>query len=174
MRVIIGHGFAAILAVSILGALGVRLLPKADIPYFGLLPLALGLLMAWTAWGERRTHPADDTTAAELGSGAARGPGSRHAATGPGMFIVAAATLADGGDNISAFIPVFSTTGVGGLFTYVLVFLALVGVWCASGHFVTRRHLIGRALSRWGHIVLPVVLIGIGLIILIGGHAFGL
>jgi cadmium resistance protein CadD (predicted permease) len=28
--------------------------------------------------------------------------------------------------------------------------------------------------SRWGHVILPVVLIGIGLVILIEGGAFGL
>jgi hypothetical protein len=38
------------------------------------------------------------------------------------------------------------------------------------------RHLAGdaKALSRWGRILLPVVLIGIGLFILIEGDAFGL
>jgi cadmium resistance protein CadD (predicted permease) len=56
----------------------------------------------------------------------------------------------------------------------VTVFLALVAVWCAAGNWFARRPLVARALSRWGHIVLPVVLIGIGLAILIGGHAFGL
>jgi cadmium resistance protein CadD (predicted permease) len=33
---------------------------------------------------------------------------------------------------------------------------------------------IAKALSRWGHILLPLVLITIGLLILIHGGAFGL
>jgi len=33
---------------------------------------------------------------------------------------------------------------------------------------------IAKALARWGHILLPVVLITIGLLILIEGGAFGL
>jgi cadmium resistance protein CadD (predicted permease) len=36
------------------------------------------------------------------------------------------------------------------------------------------RPVIAKALSRWGHILLPLVLIGIGLLIVIEGGAFGL
>jgi cadmium resistance protein CadD (predicted permease) len=50
----------------------------------------------------------------------------------------------------------------------------LVAVWVAAGRFFATRPPIARALSRWGHILLPVVLIGIGLLILIEGGAFGL
>lgn len=41
-------GFGAILAVSVLGALGAGLLPEPVVPYLGLLPLLLGLRAAWT------------------------------------------------------------------------------------------------------------------------------
>jgi cadmium resistance protein CadD (predicted permease) len=57
---------------------------------------------------------------------------------------------------------------------FAVVFLALVAIWCTAGRFVATRPVFARALSRWGHIVLPVVLIGVGLLILIEGGAFGL
>jgi cadmium resistance protein CadD (predicted permease) len=60
------------------------------------------------------------------------------------------------------------------MITYVVVFLILVAVWCAAGRFFATRPPVARTLARWGHIILPVVLIGIGLIILIEGGAFGL
>ncbi len=47
-------------------------------------------------------------------------------------------------------------------------------VWIAAGRYFATRPVIARALSRWGHILLPVVLIGIGLLILVEGGAFGL
>jgi cadmium resistance protein CadD (predicted permease) len=50
----------------------------------------------------------------------------------------------------------------------VIVFLVLVGVWCAAGRFFATRPVVARALSRWGHVVLPAVLIGIGVLILLG------
>ncbi|GAB3398409.1 hypothetical protein GCM10027360_94470 [Amycolatopsis echigonensis] len=90
------------------------------------------------------------------------------------MLAVAAVTFANGGDNIGVYIPVFAVAGSGGLAVYAVVFLVLVAVWCAAGRFFATRPVVARALSRWGHVVLPVVLIAIGLLILIGGGAFGL
>src|SRR5215210_2695017 len=56
LRVVVGQylGFAAILAASLVGALGAALLPASVLPYLGLVPLALGLRAAWRAWHERR------------------------------------------------------------------------------------------------------------------------
>lgn len=38
-------------------------------------------------------------------------------------------TLANGGDNLGVYVPVFATAGTAGIVTHV-VFLVLVGVWC--------------------------------------------
>ncbi|MFC4004076.1 cadmium resistance transporter [Prauserella oleivorans] len=151
-------GFAAILVISILGALGAGLLPATVIPYLGLLPLALGIRSAWHAWRERRDTADDESVA----------PGN-----GPAVLAVAAVTFANGGDNIGVYVPVFTTAGTSGLLVFAVVFLALVAVWCAAGRFFATRPIIARALSRWGHILLPIVLIGLGLLILIEGNAFG-
>lgn len=159
-RVVVGQylGIAGILAASIVGALGAGLLPDTMIPYLGLVPLLLGLSAAWRAWRDR--HATDEEPTA--------------VATGPAVLAVAAVTFANGGDNIGVYVPVFATAGTGGLVVFAVVILVLVAVWCAAGRFFATRPIIARALSRWGHIVLPVVLIGIGLLILIAGGAFGL
>ena len=83
-------------------------------------------------------------------------------------------TLANGGDNIGVYVPVFAATGLGALITYVVTFLVLVAVWCGAGWSFASRPVVARVLTRWGHLMLPVVLIVIGLIILIEGGAFGL
>ncbi|WP_327667798.1 hypothetical protein OHN37_45240 [Streptomyces sp. NBC_00485] len=54
-----------------------------------------------------------------------------------------------------------------------MVFLTLVAVWCFAGRFFAIRSVVAKALSRWRHILLPLVLIAIGLLILIEGGAFG-
>lgn len=43
-------GFAGILAVAVVGALGASLLPEQFRPWLGLIPLALGLKAAWSLW----------------------------------------------------------------------------------------------------------------------------
>ncbi|MCY1141198.1 cadmium resistance transporter [Actinoplanes sp. Pm04-4] len=150
-------GFAGILVVAVAAAFGATFLPDEVVPYLGLLPLGLGIKAAVQAW---RNRDDDDDEASSTDRP-------------PGMLAVAAVTFANGGDNIGVYVPVLATAGAGGTSIYVVVFLLLVAVWVAAGRFFATRPVIAKALSRWGHILLPVVLIGLGLLILIGGGAFG-
>ena len=154
-RIVIGQylGFAAILAVAVAAAFGATLLPESAIRYLGLLPLALGIRAAAQAW-RHRGDPEDET---------------QSRAGGPTILEVAAVTLANGGDNIGVYVPVFTNVGASGTIVYCVVFVVLVGVWCTAGRFVATRPVIARPLSRWGHILLPVVLTGLGVLILVEG-----
>ncbi|MFE2704447.1 cadmium resistance transporter [Streptomyces mirabilis] len=160
-RIVLGQylGFAAILAVAVAAAFGATFLPEAAIPYLGLLPLALGLKAAWQAWKDHREGGGGEEEQAKEG--------------GPSPLEIAAVTFANGGDNIGVYVPVFATAGIGGMGVYAVVFLVLVAVWCFAGRFFATRPVIAKALARWGHILLPLVLIAIGLLILIEGGAFG-
>jgi cadmium resistance protein CadD (predicted permease) len=161
LRVVAGQylGFGAILATSVVGAAGAGLLPESAVAYLGLLPIVLGLRAAWRVWSQGPSGASEEVTP---------GPSS------VGVLAVAIVTFANGGDNIGVYLPVFATTNAVGVVTYCAVFLVMVGLWCAAGRFLATRRPIAQALSRWGHIVLPVVLVGIGLLILIEGGAFGL
>ncbi|MEV7622613.1 cadmium resistance transporter [Actinoplanes sp. NPDC089786] len=151
-------GFTGILAAAVAAAFGATFLPAAAIPYLGLLPLALGVKAAIQSW-RHRDDPAEEAA---------------DRSTAPRILEVAAVTFANGGDNIGVYVPVFATAGAGGMAGYAVVFLILVAMWVAAGRFFATRPVIARALSRWGHVLLPVVLIGLGLLILIEGGAFGL
>ena len=155
-------GFAAILAVSVAAAFGATFLPEQAVPYLGLLPLALGVRAAIQVWQDWREGSAEEAGVPKAADG------------GPRAFEVAAVTFANGGDNIGVYVPAFAAGGIGGMSLYVIVFLILLAVWIAAGRFLATRPIIARTLSRWGHILLPVVLIGIGLLILVEGGAVGL
>lgn len=161
-RILVGQylGFGAILCVSVAAALGATFLPESAVPYLGLLPLGLGVREAWRVWTRRNHDTAVDAPKSEGG--------------GPRVLEVAAVTFANGGDNIGVYVPVFATAGAAGLGVYAFVFLILVGIWVAIGRYFATRPLVAKSLSRWGHVLLPIVLIGIGLLILIDGGAFGL
>jgi len=148
VQVVLGQylGFTGILAVAVVGALGASLLPSQFRPWLGLIPLALGLKAAWSLW---------------------RGVDDDEPDASPGVLAVAGVTLANGGDNIGVYVPVF--TVFDSLWVYVAVFLVLVGVWCLAGWFLTSRRPVAQALAKWGHIALPVVLIAIGLLVLFSG-----
>jgi cadmium resistance protein CadD (predicted permease) len=161
-RIVAGQylGFGAILAVTAAAALGAAFLPRSAIAYLGFLPLALGLWAAWEAWRDRRQVQDQDQD--EKGQ------------VSLGTLQVAAVTFANGSDDIGAYLPVFARTGAGNIAVYVVVFLVLVGAWCAAGRFLATRPAVARVIGRWGHVLHPAVLIALGLFILSDGGAFGL
>ena len=159
--IVIGQyvGFGGILAAAVLLALGARqILPETAIPYFGLVPLVIGLLAAWRTW-RNVEHDEDEEEA--IGKPV-------HVLT------VAAVTFANGGDNIGVYTPVFAAVGPRGIAAYSIVFLALVATLITAARFVASRKPIAEILKRWEHLLFPLVLITLGLVILVEGGAFGL
>ncbi|MEU9162806.1 cadmium resistance transporter [Streptomyces sp. NPDC048424] len=170
-RIVLGQylGFVAILAVAVAAAFGATFLPESAVPYLGLLPLALGLKAGWQAWKDRADNGEDGNEDGNEGEEEAQAGSG-----GPSPLEVASVTFANGGDNIGVYVPVFAAAGVGGMSAYAAVFLVLVAVWCCAGRYFATRPVIAGALARWGHVLLPLVLVAIGLLILVEGGAFGL
>ena len=160
-RILAGQylGFAGILVAAILVTTGAgAFLPPAAIPYFGLIPLGLGLWAAWEAW---RGDGDDDDEAKVAGKKV-------------GVGAVAGVTFANGGDNIGVYTPVFLSVEPLAVVAYCVIFLALVAVLVALAKFVATRPPIAEVLERWEDILFPIVLIGLGIVILVSGGAFGL
>lgn len=152
-------GFAGILGTAVLVSLGAgAFLPEEAIPYFGLIPLALGLWAAWRAW---RGSDDDDDDAKVEGKNV-------------GVLTVAAVTFANGGDNIGVYVPVFLNVGPVAVVAYCVVFLLLVAILVMLAKFIATRRPIAEVLERWEHVLFPIVLIGLGIVILVSGGAFGL
>ena len=160
-RILAGQylGFAGILVAAILVTIGAgAFLPSAAIPYFGLIPLGLGLWAAWEAW---RGDDDDDDEAKVAGKKV-------------GVGTVAGVTFANGGDNIGVYTPVFLSVEPLAVVAYCVIFLVLVAVLVALARFVVIRPPIAEVLERFEHILFPIVLIGLGIVILVSGGAFGL
>jgi len=160
-RILAGQylGFAGILVAAILVTTGAgAFLPPAAIPYFGLIPLGLGLWAAWQAW---RGDGDDDDEAKVAGKKV-------------GVGAVAGVTFANGGDNIGVYTPVFLSVEPLAVVAYCVIFLALVAILVALARFVATRPPIAEVLERFEHILFPIVLIGLGIVILVSGGAFGL
>jgi len=161
-RILAGQylGFLGILGAAVAAAFGAQvLLPEAILPYFGLIPLGLGLWAAWQAW---RNRGQDDDDEAQL-------EGKRVS-----VWTVAAVTFANGGDNIGVYVPVFVSVSWSAVLAYCIVFLLLVAALVFLAKWISSRKPIAEALERWEHILFPAVLIGLGIVILVSGGAFGL
>ena len=149
-------GFLGILAASAIVGLGLNaVLPEELIRYFGLIPLLLGLWAAWQAF--RGEDDDEDASGKRLST-----------------LAVAGVTFANGGDNIGVYTPVFLSVEPLAVVAYCVIFLALVAILVALAKFVATRPPIAEVLERFEHILFPIVLIGLGIVILVSGGAFGL
>jgi cadmium resistance protein CadD (predicted permease) len=158
-RIVAGQylGFGAILIVSVAGAFGAAQLPDHAAAYLGLIPIALGLHAAYGTWTSRSAGAAPD-----------------QAPSPTSPWAVAGVTLANGGDNISVYIPAlaaFSAATLGGV---VVVFLVLVAIWCLAGYHLASHRWATAVMRRWGQFGYPLALVMIGVIVLVTGGAFGL
>jgi cadmium resistance transport/sequestration family protein len=143
-------GFITLVAVSVVAALGLGIVPDEWVGLLGLIPLGIGI---WTlVRGLRRNGDEDDDA-------------DKIAAVG--LWGVAGITIANGADNISLYTPIFRTSTPGDVLVMVIVFLVLVGVWCAAGRLVGTHKAVTETLERVEHWLVPVVFIGLGLFILV-------
>jgi cadmium resistance protein CadD (predicted permease) len=141
-------GVAALVIVSLAAGRGLTLVPERWIWLLGLLPLSLGIRKLMTAI---RAH---------------RSGGQAPTAAANGLPGVIAITIANGGDNLAAYTPVFATIPTGATAVTITVFAAGVALWCLAGSWSVSHHNITQAIQRWGHWIVPAVYILIGLYIL--------
>lgn len=143
-------GFTGLVAISLLGFAFSFLIPRPYIGLLGLLPIFLGV----RAWFSRED---DGEPQANVRAGGAY---ARIAG-------VAGVTFANGSDNIGIYTPLFASSTLAGLLVMIAVFYVLLGVWCLAGYLITRQPAVAKLLSRYGHLVMPLVLIGLGVFIIL-------
>ena len=155
-------GIGALVLVSALTALLALAVPDGWVALLGVLPLILGIgrLLALRTDTVGREGGRDEHPIQEQAHNAERGLRSQ-------VLAVASVTVANGGDNVGVYVPLFATT-LEAITTYALTFAAMTGVWCALAYLLVNNRMLGAAIGRYGHAVLPIVLIVLGVYILSG------
>ena len=150
-RIIAGQyfGIRILPAISILGALGTQIFPPSYIGLLGFLPLFLGI-RSWITYRSSQKKPEqepDENT--------------------PISFLsVSMLTMANGADNIGVYIPVFSSYSVPEFAVTLLVFVVMLALWCYLGRKLADHPYIKDKIARYQHVLVPLVLIGLGISIL--------
>ncbi|NJP11525.1 MAG: transporter [Leptolyngbyaceae cyanobacterium RU_5_1] len=159
-QIVLGQylGFCVLIAASLPGFFGGLLIPKAWIGLLGLVPIALGISQFVC-----REDKEMDVQIVSCEVNRSRGIASFLA---PQTYNVAAVTVANGGDNIGIYVPLFANNNLISLGVILSVFLVMVGVWCYIGYHLSRHPAIAPLLTRYGHKIVPFVLIGLGIFIL--------
>ncbi|WP_431836530.1 cadmium resistance transporter [Cellulomonas sp. Y8] len=143
-------GLITLIAVSFVAALGLTIVPDEWVGLLGLIPLAIGVLaLVNTLRGK------DDDDEAE------------SALKAVGLLGVAGITIANGGDNIAIYTPVFRTISTTDALVTIAVFLVLLALWCLAARAIGSNEKVTEGLEKVEHWLVPVVFIGLGIFILI-------
>jgi cadmium resistance protein CadD (predicted permease) len=81
--------------------------------------------------------------------------------------VVTAVTIANGGDNLGVYIPVFAVRGMEDVAAIGVVFVVMTIALCAAGHWLVNHSAFSTGLRRYAGRSVPFVLIAIGVWILI-------
>lgn len=173
-HIIIGEflGFTALVVASLPGLLGGLILPASWVGLLGFLPIAIGTRALLS-----REEPMSQSVS----------PGTPSIDTAPPRkqslwstlrdrqtYRVSAVTIANGGNNIGIYVPLFASSSFASVGVIVSICYAAVGLWCLLSFCMTRNPLMAPVLSRYGQKVFPLVLIWLGFSILQKSGSFDL
>jgi cadmium resistance protein CadD (predicted permease) len=145
--VVVGQyaGLAILFGVSAAGSLLSLVIPKAYLGLLGLFPILIGI---------RKLLQLRD-----------EGPEPKNRNHGS-IAGVALVTIANGGDNIGVYTPSFAVRSGGEIAAIAVVFAAMTAVWCLLAHWMVNHRRFGAPIRRYGQIVGPLVLMGLGISII--------
>lgn len=143
-------GLGMLTGVSFIAAWLALAAPPTWLPWLGLAPLLLGLRWLF--------RPATQESPSAIAS----------------WRTVAAVTIANGADNLGAYIPAFALQNFGQKCVTGAAFLVLALVWCALARTAVRHPAWGPWVQRWSSRIGPYVLIVLGLWIVAQHPLFGL
>lgn len=158
--VVIGQflGIGALTAASAVAGYLALAVPPGWIALLGLVPLGLGIQKLL-----QLRKPDNDVDTPLL---AERKAETRLHSQ---VLAVAAVTIANGGDNLGVYVPLFARDA-SIIPVYAVVFTLLTAVWCLLGYAMVKHPAGAAVMRRWGHLVLPIVLIAIGVHVLLGAR----
>ncbi len=141
-------GIAILYAVSILGSWIALSVPPAFVGLLGLVPITMGLKGAWNLW--RPAHPGEQAL-----------PGGRI-----NIAAVIAMTVANGGDNVSVYVPLFALRSGLDVALMGVVFAVMTALWLILAYWLTRHRAIGTRVRQYTRLLMPLVFITLGVLIL--------
>lgn len=165
-------GFTAIILASLPGFFGGLILPKTLIGLLGFIPIFIGITKLFS---RQRDSPEIQEVSLDFCSQNNTPVRSKFSQLfNPQISKVAAVTFANGGDNIGIYISLFATTTPLQLSITLVVFYLLIAVWCYLAYWLTRHSVFTKIFSKYGHSVIPFVLIALGGFIIVENKSYTL
>ncbi|MGG6295074.1 cadmium resistance transporter [Leptolyngbya sp. AN02str] len=177
-HIVVGEfvGFTALVGVSLVGFLGGLVVSHMWIGLLGFLPIAIGVNTLLSR------DENDGETIQDTSPNLSRRCSypCRSKATvwkticEPQTYRVAAVTIANGGNNIGIYIPLFASSTLPNLVLTLSVCYTAIGLWCLLSYSIVRRPAIAFIMARYVRKVVPFVLMWIGFSILLDNQSYQL
>ncbi|MEH2148492.1 cadmium resistance transporter [Nostoc sp.] len=166
-------GFTALVFASLPGFFGGMIIPSTWIGLLGLLPIAIGISNFISREEQEETVQAVSVDLTPVKSGRQK-KSLLATIRDPQTYRVSAVTIANGGNNIGIYVPLFASSNLPSLGVILCVCYFTVGAWCLLSYNLTRNPLMTPVLTRYGRKIFPFVLIYLGLSILIKSETYRL
>jgi len=146
-------GIALLYVLSVAGSFVSLVVSPAVVGLLGLVPITMGLKSAWELWN---SSPAKE-----------QAPSGPQAPIGrANIAAVFAMTVANGGDNVSVYIPLFAVRSGSAIAIMGVVFAIMTAGWLSVAYWLTRHRAIGAPVRRCARLLMPFVFIALGAFIL--------
>ena len=146
-------GIGILILVSLLASLLGLLLPVPYIGLLGLFPIYLGVKSLWALLNQDNFS--------EPKPGIENENNQRY-----NLLTIAWITIANGGDNIAIYIPLFATLFWTQKLIMIGLFLVMTVIWCFLAKYLTSHPLFAKTVDRYGHWITPIIFIILGVYIL--------
>ncbi|HEY4328176.1 MAG TPA: cadmium resistance transporter [Phycisphaerae bacterium] len=154
-------GNGALVLVSVVSGVLALSVPPEWIALLGVVPVFLGMRGFVRLLRRRREDPDVEEPAVRE----RKLQGKTHSQ----ILAVALVTMAHGADNLGIYIPLFARAP-GKIPVYVTVFTVMMGISMLVGHTLVKNRLLGKKIARFGQVVIPFVMVGLGVHILWGAR----
>lgn len=164
-------GFSLLVFISVVGYLGSLLIPRHYLGWLGLFPILLGIWellsvgKAEKQGGEQAGHDVQSPASPKFSWFKLPKWVNRQTAS------IAVITVANGSDNLAVYIPLFATGQITAMLIIIAVLLVMVRIWCFIADWLAENPVTARPLRRYGRLLMPFVLMGLGLMILVENGA---
>ena len=159
-QIVLGQyiGVMALIAISALSYFLQLVIPLNWIGLLGILPIIIGLKKL-KELKDKKEISANYSVNEENKSYFSKFKSSKS-------LLVALVSFINGGDNIGVYIPLFASTSLNQMFIVISIFLIMISIWCYISFNLVENPIVGDKIKKYGHIILPFVLIFLGIIIL--------
>ncbi|RKF52414.1 quaternary ammonium transporter [Bacillus wiedmannii] len=156
LYIVIGQylGFSVIIFLSIIGSLSSFFIPISWIGLLGFVPIYMGVKGLLLLRSYKNNEVIDNASGS--------------------IFKVASITLANGADNISIYIPMFASQNLNSNIVTLVIFFCMIAIWCFISYKLLRAPILAKVLEKNCHIIVPIVLIGLGIFILLRSNTIEL